>query len=407
MSDSGGKGIAGLMASADRAMKAGQEPPEKPKTPPKVEPKVEARVEPKVKEKPDDEEDIDLDKVDRTKVQAPKKFWRAYDKHREASTKQIKDLTDKIAKLDAKPSPSIAESKKLTELEARLKQLTGDHERVSKERSEYEKRLAAVDYTKHDDYKKKYVEPLNKVYGDGVMFTEQLEVSDGDNARRATQADFDHIRKLPLHSRIVAAKKMFGEFGTDVVNFTRQMDDITTAARMDVDERSANYEKEQGEMSAKAQREAQEYSGLYDSAIDGLRTHEEYGKWFSPDEKDPEFSRILGESEQEITEFKKKIDSGQMTPAEHAGMAAAVFLKAAAFDAQRYLIEKHIAREKALEEELTKFRGADPGAEQRGAGKAKGGGDNEPTGGIAGAVASAEALIGSMAPAGRVNTFQP
>lgn len=380
---------------------------DQPSAPPKPV-KKETATTPKDSPKPadkggDDDGDIDLDKADRTKTIAPKKFWRAYDKYKETQSGKLKELTDKIAKLEAKPGTTTADAQKIAQFEAQIKQLTTDRERLTKERGDFEGKLASMDYTQSAEYEKKYVQPYEKAYKDGAEFVAQLTVNDGDGQRAATKADFDMLRKMPIAARMVAARKMFGEYGSDVVSLIREMDRISAAASAEVAERSKNYENEKRESASKAEREAAEYQGLYQSALTGLREDEKYGRWFSPDKDDPDFTRILSESEAELNGYREKMN-GNLPPSEHAGMAASVFLKAAGFDGAIHRNEKLAAKLKALEDELAKFRKADPGAEVKSA-NGKPAAANAPIGGIAGAAAEAAKLIGGPGRSSDVKTF--
>lgn len=398
--DSGGKGIAGLMNAMENA---DVQPSDAPKTIKKDAPTA-PKDAPKPADKSDDDGgDLDLDKADRTKTIAPKKFWRAYDKYKETQSGKLKELTDKLAKLEAKPVTTAADAQKIAQFEAQIKQLTTDRERLTKERGEFESKLASMDFTQSAEYEKKYVQPYEKAYKDGAEFVAQLTVNDGDGERAATKADFDMLRKMPVAARMVAARKMFGEYGSDVVSLIRDMDRISAAASAEVNERSKNYENEKRESASKAEREAAEYQGLYQSALSGLREDEKYGRWFSPDKDDPDFTRILSESEAELTGFREKMN-GQLPPSEHAGMAASVFLKAAGFDGAIHRNEKLAAKLKALEEELAKFRKADPGADVKGA-NGKSLPADAPIGGIAGAAAQAAQNIGGFGRGSDVKTF--
>ena len=306
----------------------------------------------------DSEGDVDLTKFDRSKFNN-RKFWAAYDKMSEASKAEVKGLKEKLAKLEAKPVTTPADSQRIQQLEAQLKSITEDHQRVVAERGEYQKKLAQIDFRRSDEFATKYLKPYERAYGEGVDFVRQLTVQDANGERQATQHDFDILRKQPLAARIKMAKDMFGDYSQEVLGFTREMDKISAASETEAKERAEGWENSQKEAQAKERKEFEDYQNQLKSALDGIRTHEEHGKWFSEDPNDPEFSKVLKEGFEEFDQFTSELPN--MSMADKAAKMAMYQARSSAFMAAMHRVNTLEARNKALETELAKYREADPG----------------------------------------------
>lgn len=385
VSDSGGKGIAGIAAAASASVKAANQPSGKPTTAPvKAEPKPGAAP---AAAKPGDAkpngDDIDFEKFDfeKDEIKDRKVFNRKFREAYSASKSEVKSLKEQIQKLSQKPDTA-ANDAKMQQLESRLKTLTEDHQRLSSERGELHKRLTAIDFRNSEDYKSKYVAPYEQAYKNGVDFVTQLSVKEGEEERAATQADFDMLRKLPLGARIKQARQMFGDYGGDVLTFVREMENISSAANREADERAANWDKEQAEIRAKQEQEGAQYDELHRSALDGIKTHEEFGKWVSESADDPEFTKVLTEAKGDFEQLKTDLQGGKLTPQERAARVAMLESHAIGFRPAIYqvqVLEKKLADAMA---ELEKLRGADPGAQPK---RGDGAPAEQPIGGIAGA----------------------
>jgi len=282
------------------------------------------------------------------------KPWRVYEASKKKWQTEKQTLESKIAEISNKPAPTAADDKKLEALNKQLEDLRG-------ESSKYKQELVKRDYTQSDEYKKNFVEKVNTIYAEAVGFVEQLRVSTGDGERIATKADFDELRALPLGARRKAAVDKFGEYANDVLSFVRDIDVVKRDANLAVQRHAEQNEKESAERETMTSRQRQEYEGYYNTALDGIKKNEAYGKWFSENPDDPEATQLLKSGYEEIENITAKLDK---LPADQQAAYSAVFkARAAAFP--RLLLEHNrvLAKQSELEAELAKYRGTDPGSE--------------------------------------------
>jgi len=315
------------------------------KTDPKVEAKAEVKPDAKAEPKKEDEAEPDWEK-------APPKWGRLY---RQSETKfkaTIKTLEDKIKTLDSKSNPTAADASKLEAYEKQLEELRN-------ESKTYKQQLAERDYTKTDEYAG-FQKRATAAYTKGIDLVNQLKVTDGDNVRQAVRADFDRLRMLPLADRLEAAENMFGKYANRVLSYVDQIDMINDEANEAAKNHAATYEKKSLEQQSISKKQQAEYEGFYKSALDGIQSNENYGKWFKPDESDPEASKLLQDSYDEIERITNQIEK---LPLDQQAAYAAVYRARAAAAPRLIMAVNRITSERdALKAELAKLRGTDPGA---------------------------------------------
>jgi len=359
-------GIDAMMAQLDQAAASGKPVAEASKpaatTPPPAKPEVakapEAAKAPEVKPAPTtapktpepEMSEADMEKV----IKANPKAWRVFEASKKKWQTEKSTLEQRIQQIEQKATQTPADDRKLEALNKQLEELRG-------ESTKYKQELVKRDYTASDDYKKNFVEKANSVYAEAVGFVQQLSVTDGDNERKATQADFDEIRSLPLGARRKVANDKFGEYAGDVLQFVRDIDTIKRDATLAVQRHAEQSEKEAAEREAMTSKERQEYDGYYKQSLDGVRSNEAYGKWFSPDEADPEATKLLTDGFDEIEKVTSQLDK---LPVDQKAAYSAIYRARAAATPRLILeINRRDTKITELEAELAKYRGTDPGAE--------------------------------------------
>lgn len=375
-------GISAMMAQLDAAVAAGKtlsqpsDAPAKPSTSPASPPPESPSSAPVAKE--------DAPKSDAPKPDAPQKQktpttkpsdemdeaamekflkqhqkpWRVYEAAKKGWQSKIQAAEATIKELQSKKTSTDAEREKYAQqkTELLLKQL----EEMKLEAAKAKQELAKRDYTASDEYRKNFVEKATSVYTEAVQFVTQLQVTDGDNERAATQADFDELRLLPLGARRKAAVDKFGDYAADVLSFVRDLDNIKRDAALAQQRHAENYERELAERETMTAKQRQEYDNFYNSALKGIQENAEYGKWFSETPDDPEASEILRAGFEEIEKATAQLD--KLPLADQAAYAAVYRARAAAAPRLMLEISRRDQKLAELEAELAKFRGSDPGS---------------------------------------------
>lgn len=283
---------------------------------------------------------------------APQKWGSLYYKKEKEFRAKEQALESKIKSLETKPFEQAGDAKKLEALEKQLDELRGESTR-------YKSELVKRDYTQSDEYKRDFMDRADAIYTEGVQFATRLQVIEGETTRQATQADFDRIRTSPPDQRDEMAEDMFGRKGNAVVRYVERLEDLRRDAKVALDRHAADYDRSQTERDAMSKKEQQEYDAHYEDALEGIKEHPEFGKFFREDENDPEATEILRSGFSEMQEVLAKAQS--LPPEERAAFAAVYRSQAAAFPRAILEITRLEGKLAAVEAELVKYRGTDPG----------------------------------------------
>lgn len=350
-----------MMAQLDQAHASGKtlEPPKEPGATPAAPPtpatpaapKVEAKLATPAPATPPKPEEAKADEPDWSK--APPKWYKIYEQHKSKSTQREQELQAKIKNLESKPVEHAGDAKKIEAYEKQLEEMRG-------ESGNYKRQLAQLDFTKSDEYKTQFYEPASQIYKEAVGFVGRLKAKDGESERQATQADFDFIRNLPADARRRAATEMFGDSAPDVLDYTRELDRLNRAAKIATENHAANHERSTLEREGIHKREDAEFQEMRNSALDGIKSNENWGKWFREDENDPEASQLIRDGYSEIEKLMKDIGG---LPADQRAAYSALYMARAAATPRLMLENNRLqAKVEAFQEELEKIRGTDPGA---------------------------------------------
>ena len=373
-----------MMAQLDRAAEVGKDlsaPEEQPEAKPEVKPDVKPDVKPEAKPdvkptaKPVAKDDMNEEAMEKF-LKQHQKPWKVYDAAKKGWQTKIQTAEAKIKELESRASSP--------QNDQRIEALTKQLDELRGESTKYKQELTKRDYTASEDYDKNFRQKATAVYTEAVQFINQLKVPLADGGERAaTQSDFDEIRALPLGARRKAANDKFGDYAPDVLNYCRDIDNIRRDADSAVKLHAEKFEKEASERQTMSAKQQQEYDNFYKSSLEGLKTNENYGKWFSESPDDPEASELLKSGFDEIEKVSATINN--LPPDQQAAYAAVFKARAAAFP--RMMLEYNRASTKvaALEKELAKYRGSAPGA--RGKSGEQPISDGKPRGGISDAAA--------------------
>lgn len=356
-----GSGIDGMMAALDRSVAAATKAAGKPKEAPVAAAPV-AQAKPVEAAKPVVAKPADApaaaEGTEPDWSKAPPKWHKIYEDHKGKTAKTIQSLESKIKSLETKPFEQPGDARKLEALEKQLEEIRG-------ESTKYKSELVKRDYRESDDYKRNFVERATAIYTEAVNYVSQLQVTDGENSRPATKQDFDKLRLMPAAMRSRAAREMFGDDAHDVIQFTRDIDSLSRDADAAVRRHSEEYDKSRQDQDMASRKMQQEYDAHYESALEGIREHPEYGKWFKEDEGDPEASEVLKEGFANVNDITSKFASRAYAPEEEAAHAAVLRSQAAAFPRVVLEVTRLTNENAALKEELGKYRGTDPGNANR------------------------------------------
>lgn len=334
---------------------AAAKPPAPPAPKPGDKPAAKPPTEPEMTE-------ADMEKV----IKANPKAWRVFEASKKKWQTEKSTLESRIAQIESKANQTPADDKRLEALNKQLEELRG-------EAGKYQQELIKRDYSASPEYKRDYIDKANSIYEEAVKFVVQLQVAEGEGERVATQADFDELRSLPLGARAKLAKQKFGDYATEVLGFTRDIDGIKRDAAAAIARHAENYQKEAANRETMSAKERADYDNFYKTSLDGIQKNETYGKWFSPDEADPEATELLNSGFSEIEKVTSELDK---LPVDQRAAYSAVFRARAAATPRLILeINRRDSKITELETELAKYRGTDPGSEA-----GKGGDGLQPSG---------------------------
>lgn len=304
---------------------------------------------------------------------APEKFRKAYEesaKELEARDKKIAEFEAKIKAIEGKKVETPADTKLIEEYQGRIKALEQD--------------LAQSSYERSPEFKRNYVEKWNNTYKSAVEEVKSLMVGEGVGDERkerpATEADFRAILKMETKDQGPAARRLFGDSADVILTHRNDLRRIEREGQEALAHAKETHETQSKEQQLASQKQQETYERSKQDAENELRT--KWPQFFGDDPADEEVTQALNGGREFVKNAIAKMPTA--TPEVRAAYAAVIEARAAAYP--RIALERNRANEKvkALETELAKYRGSDPGAAKvSGAAAKTGEGGEEPAEGIA------------------------
>lgn len=309
----------------------------------------------------------------------------------EAKPTPEKPADPKPAAPPQKPEPAAQLRQRLEQLEKSEKAERAEAEKLKKQIADYEKRqyvtpeleaanqkreqrlaqleqeLAEAAYERSEEFKSKYLNPYSQAQENALKtITENYPVigqdGEGNATRRAaTAADVAKVFNAPPGERNELAEQMFGKNAIGVLSEIRDIERMARegknalkthrenfAAKAKADEEQ--WRNRQKEYETHRQRLRGEISQKYPDHFGDTEDQDIAAEW----KKGLEFI-----DQQSRDEFVEKL-----SPEDRAAVAEAFRYRAAWFNRGLAQINKLQAANKALEEELAKYRKSEPGAER-------------------------------------------
>lgn len=275
----------------------------------------------------------------------PKQLRTAY----EQATKRLKELEGKLAEREATKPTEDPEKKALAD---RLAE-------VQKKTDQLEEELRFSAYERSDDYKSRYLRPLEDAFKSSYEEVAQLTITDGEGKEtKATPEHFNALLRLPIAQAIVQAKEWFGDAATEVLAMRRNIVQLNSARQTAVDQfrtEGAERTKRFAEQTAKQQ---DEIRSLWRQNVDeGIEKHPQLFKASDDDAKGKE---LLTKGMQ-LAEYAFT-GAHQLPPSERVKLHAAIRNKAGGFDYVVYQNRKLAAENKELRDKLSDYEKSEPGA---------------------------------------------
>lgn len=186
--------------------------------------------------------------------EAPKGSIKQLREQYELTKREKADLESKVRELtEARETGTKAEVEKAT------KELREEVERIRKEREEAEVELRFSRYTKSNEYKTKYQQPLQKAYEQAMADIDGIVMVGEDGTERpASWQDLEPIFNAPTARAAQLAREMFGDASAVILQNRANVVRLQNEAKAAIEEykaKGAEFEK-QREAQAQAAREA-------------------------------------------------------------------------------------------------------------------------------------------------------
>lgn len=354
-----------LRAKAKPAPETEPEPVPKPATPPETKP---------AETKPEDAP------VSESKAATEPTPEEAKGKTKTNPWKLVEQYKTKLSEAEKQ----IAEAKTASMAEQERKSLTERAEKAEARIKEYDQELQFQNFTKSDDFKKKYQEPYEAAWKRAMSDVKELAITDPTNGetRAVTIQDMMELVNLPLGKARDSADALFGKFADDVMAHRKEIRSLfeaQTAAIEEAKTKAGEWNKQRQEQLEKTTAELREFTKkTWQEANEAALKDEHYGKYFQPVEGDEDWNQRLAKGTELVDRaFSENPADPRLTPEQRALVIkrhAAVRNRARAFGPIRHKLEKAESRIAELEKELAQFKETTPPTE--------GGGSTKPNGEI-------------------------
>lgn len=361
-------------------------PPAKPAAQP-VETKPQAKKE--EDPKPDEAKVPEGVKTDGT--QPEEKPLTAEEKKKVNPWKLVDQYKGQVGKLEAE----MAKLKTSSIAEKERAEFTSRIEKAEQRAKALEEHMGYLDYSKTEDFQKKYQEPYDKAWVKHMKELGQIKVQIGED--QSAPLAPDHLLSLvnlPLEEAKELAEQMNPRFATELMGARKEIRDLFDAqaeALADAKKNGATRIKEAVEARTKSQ---QEISGFvkthWDSTNDALLRDEKYGLYFTPVEGDENINQRLAKGYELVDRaFSEDPNNPKHTPEERKSIIkrhSAVRHRAGSWGRVVYELNKERQTVKELQDELKKYRGSTPTT----------GGAPKPTGDAPQATSARESVFGAL-----------
>jgi len=233
-----------------------------------------------------------------------------------------------------------------------------------KQRESLEAELRATNWERSQDYKDKYVKPLERAFDSAYGEIKSLQVKTPDGATRpGTVEDFNMLVQLPLADASNMSKLLFGDAAGDVMAMRRQIIDLNRARQADLEDFKTKSASAAKEKEAQRLLERERRQSVWNTTIKTMQ--DKFPELFAPVEGDAEGNELLEKG----TKLADLVFSGvEMAPEKQAELHAMVRNKAAAFDRMVRMTQRQSEQIKSLEKELEAFKASSPGNGNAGGG---------------------------------------
>lgn len=277
----------------------------------------------------------------------------------------------------------IAEAKTASIAEQERKSLNERIEKAEAKLKEYDQEFQFQNFTKSDEFKKKYEEPFNAAWQKAMDDVRDLTITDPSTGETRNVTLNDMIEFVNIKSLTKArdvADTVFGKFADDVMAHRKEIKGLfekQAAAIEEAKTKAAEWNKQRQEQLEKTTAELREFTKkTWQEANEAALKDEHYGKYFQPVEGDEDWNQRLAKGTELVDRaFSENPADPRLTPEQRALVIkrhAAVRNRARAFGPIRYKLEKAESRIAELEKELAQFKETTPPTE--------GGGSTKPNG---------------------------
>lgn len=315
--------------------------------------------------KPENFDGLTDEQYDALFQKAGGKWHKAYEGYKAKVSPKLKEaqsLQAKIQELEAKTRTTPADDAKIAEYEKRIEKLNADYEST-------QRRLAESDYSRSDEYKKKFLDRWQQERSTAIEEVKglraQYEDADGlMQQRAATESDFLKAINLPPGEQDDFIHKTFGASAWRVINRITEMARIKREALEAVNSHAESYKTKQQQEEAQGKQHKEQFTKSKTEAHRALE--EKWPKLFSTKtyEADPEAKAALESGYAFVDRLETELDS--MPPGDQAAFASVIRARSAALPLSELLRSRAEAEAASLREELAKYRGSDPGKETAG-----------------------------------------
>jgi hypothetical protein len=300
---------------------------------------------------------------------APTQFRTAFDKLKSEFDKKTLEYEAKLTTTNQQMQ-ALEQRKFLTpEQEAKYAQLETQQQALQAE-------LYSRDYKESPEFQAKWDSKARTVYASLDNELKSIKVTENDQERPATRADFERIRSLG-NSQVEqrrAAKQLFGDDADVIIAAARELKAIEDGANEEIASKRSTFDNDRKQQGQRQQQEFQQSQKVF-TEYDGLLV-QKFPQYFAPIEGNAEFNKALEEGLKFVDSSTSKFNAG--TPEQKAQSSAMMRRFAAAFPALQVRVKQLASENEALQARVLKLQGNDPGA---GGGDGGGGGTDADIGG--------------------------